>query len=141
MTAEPLPEPLGRLHDAHVRAWRDLDVAALGAIYDEACLIFDTYPPPVYRGWPEFRDRIAPELDAFESLDLTTFDHTGELYGDVGWIACRYRIDGRRADGPYRGTGRWTEVYARRKHGWRLIHLHSSVDPVGQGGSVGDGRD
>ena len=138
MTDEALPETLRRLHDAHVRAWCDLDLAALGAIYDEACIVFDTYPPPVYRGWAAFRDRIAPELDAFESLDLRTFERTGELFGDMGWVACRYQIDGRRADGPYRGTGRWTEVYARRDRRWRLIHLHSSVDPAGEEGSVGD---
>lgn len=124
-----LSEPLRGLHRRHVAAWCDLDLDRLADLYDDAVLVFDTYPPPAHHGWSAFRGRIAPELARFERFELRTFDHAGRRQGAMAWIASRYRIDAVRDGEPYETAGRWTEVYEKRDGEWRLTHLHTSIDP------------
>lgn len=124
-----LPDTLLKLHREHVAAWRDLDLDRLAELYDPAAIIYDTYAPPAYASWSEFRARIEPELSRFERFELETFDPHGQVEDDLGWIASRYRIRAVREARPYATTGRWTEVYRRRNGAWRLVHLHSSIDP------------
>ncbi len=125
----PTEGGLLELHARHLAAWNDLDLDALARLYDPDCLIFDTYAPPDFEGWEEFRARIEPELARFDRFRITTSGRRAEVDGRFGWVASRYVIDALRDGTPYRRTGRWTEIYARRGGGWRLVHLHSSVDP------------
>ncbi|UCC72494.1 MAG: nuclear transport factor 2 family protein [Gemmatimonadota bacterium] len=121
------------LHEAHVRAWNEFDLGALGAIYDPGCYIFDTIPPPVFRSLNDFLQHVTPALQSFNAFTLRTFDHlvrVDERRDDrIGWIASRYEIEARRGEGVHRRCGRWTEIYEKRGNEWKLVHLHSSDDP------------
>jgi ketosteroid isomerase-like protein len=120
-------------HNAHVRAWNEYDLGALGEVYDPDCFIFDTIPPPAFRDLEEFLSQVTPVLQTFTRFRLRTFDHmvrVDERKDDrIGWIASRYEIEARRGQGVHRRTGRWTEIYEKRGDGWKLVHLHSSDDP------------
>jgi ketosteroid isomerase-like protein len=121
------------LHEAHVKAWNEFDLGALGAIYDPECYIFDTIPPPVFRNLAQFLEHMTPLLQSFNAFKLRTYDQVvrvDERRDDrIGWIASRYEIEARRGEGVHRRCGRWTEIYEKRDDGWRLVHLHSSDDP------------
>jgi ketosteroid isomerase-like protein len=121
------------LHQAHVKAWNEFDLGALGEIYDPECYIFDTIPPPVFRNLGEFLEHVTPALQSFNAFKLSTFDQVvrvDERRDDrIGWIASRYEIEARRGEGVHRRCGRWTEIYEKRDDEWRLIHLHSSDNP------------
>jgi ketosteroid isomerase-like protein len=121
------------LHQAHVKAWNEFDLGALGEIYDPQCYIFDTIPPPVFKDLGDFLHHVTPALQAFHSFKLRTFDQVvrvDERRDDrIGWIASRYEMEARRAEGVHRRSGRWTEIYEKRQDAWKLIHLHSSDDP------------
>ncbi len=124
------------LHQAHVKAWNEFDLGALGEIYDPECYIFDTIPPPVFRNLGEFLEHVTPALQSFNAFILRTFDQfvrVDERRDDrIGWIASRYEIEARRGEGVHRRCGRWTEIYEKRDDEWRLIHLHSSDNPEQQ---------
>jgi ketosteroid isomerase-like protein len=121
-------------HAAHVRAWNEFDLGALGEIYDPDCHIFDTVPPPVFHGLKEFLEHVAPALQSFNTFSLRTFDlvvRVDERSDDrIGWVASRYEIEARRNEGVHRRCGRWTEIYEKRERDWKLVHLHSSDDPA-----------
>lgn len=120
-------------HEAHVRAWNEFDLGALGEIYDPDCHIFDTIPPPVFQNLREFLEHLTPRLQAFTSFRLRTFDRMVRVNerqaGGIAWIASRYELEARRGAGVHRRSGRWTEIYEKRGDDWKLIHLHSSDDP------------
>jgi ketosteroid isomerase-like protein len=122
------------LHQAHVKAWNEFDLGALGEIYDPDCYIFDTIPPPVFRDLREFLEHVTPALRPFSAFKLRTFDQmvrVDERRDDrIGWIASRYEIEARRGEAVHRRCGRWTEIYEKRDDEWKLIHLHSSDDPA-----------
>ncbi|MGD2215502.1 MAG: nuclear transport factor 2 family protein [Gemmatimonadales bacterium] len=121
------------LHQAHVKAWNEFDLGALGEIYDPGCYIFDTIPPPVPKDLREFLEHMTPAIQSFKTFKLRTFDQVvrvDERRDDrIGWIASRYEMEARRGEGVHRRTGRWTEIYEKREDDWKLIHLHSSDDP------------
>ncbi|NIN73143.1 MAG: DUF4440 domain-containing protein [Gemmatimonadetes bacterium] len=121
------------LHQAHVAAWNEFDLGALGKIYDRDCYIFDSIPPPAFRNLREFLEQMTPALQSFNAFELRTFDQVvraDERRDDrIGWIASRYEMKGRRGEGVHRRTGRWTEIYEKRDGEWKLVHLHSSDDP------------
>ena len=123
------------LHQAHVRAWNEFDLGALGEIYDPQCYIFNTIAPPVCGDLRGFLEHVTPALQSFNAFKLRTFDQVvrvDERRDDrIGWIASRYEMEARRGEGVHRRTGRWTEIYEKRDDGWKLIHLHSSDDPEG----------
>ncbi len=125
-------------HKAHVKAWNDFDLGALGKIYDSNCFIFDTIPPPVFGNLEDFLSHLTPIVRSYTGFELRTFDHVirvDERRDDrIGWIASRYEVSVRRGAGVHRRTGRWTEVYEKRDGDWKLIHLHSSDDPVSADG-------
>jgi ketosteroid isomerase-like protein len=128
---------IGRLlerHGAHVKAWNDFDLGALGEIYDADCLIFDTVPPPSFRSLGEFLEHLTPVLQSYTRFELRTSDQIArvdERRDDrIGWIASRYEIEARRGEGVHRRCGRWTEIYEKREDVWKLIHFHSSDDPA-----------
>jgi len=126
----------GRLHDrheAHVKAWNNFDLGALGEIYDPDCHIFDTIPPPVFQSLRDFLEHLTPRLQGFSRFRLRTFDRTirvDERQNDrIAWITSRYEAEARRGAGVHRRCGRWTEIYEKRGEEWKLVHLHSSDDP------------
>ncbi len=121
-------------HEAHVKAWNDFDLGALGEIYDPDCYIFDTIPPPVFKNLEEFLVYVTPMVQSYTGYELRTSDHVvrvDERRDDrIGWIASRYELAVRRGEGVHRRTGRWTEIYEKRGDAWKLVHLHSSDDPA-----------
>ncbi|KPK83157.1 MAG: hypothetical protein AMS25_00695 [Gemmatimonas sp. SM23_52] len=122
------------LHEAHVRAWKEFDLGALGQIYDPDCYVFDTIPPPVFRNLREFLEHLTPVLQSYSRFKLRTFDQlvrVDERRDDrIGWVASRYELEAGRDEGIYRHTGRWTEIFEKRDDTWRLVHFHSSKDPA-----------
>lgn len=133
----PDSREIGRLlerHGAHVKAWNDFDLGALGEIYDADCLIFDTVPPPAFHSLREFLEHLTPVLQSYTRFELQTFDQivrVDERRDDrIGWIASRYELEARRGEGVHRRCGRWTEIYEKREDSWKLIHFHSSDDPA-----------
>lgn len=131
---DPDTAQLLQLHEAHLTAWNDYDLGALGEIYDSDCLIYDTIPPPLFKGLGEFIDHLLPVLQAYSGFRLKTFDRVvrveERLDKGIGWIASRYEIEARRREGVHRRTGRWTEIYEKKGAEWRLVHFHSSDDPM-----------
>lgn len=125
--------PLLRLHEAHLKAWNDHDLGALGEIYHCDCLIYNTIAPPQFNGLAEFMDHMLPVLQSYSGFHLRTFDrvvHVEERADSgIGWIASRYEIEARRREGVYRRSGRWTEIYGKEGSSWKLRHFHSSYDP------------
>jgi ketosteroid isomerase-like protein len=121
-------------HDAHVEAWNAFDLGALGEIYDPDCMIFDTIPPPAFGNLKEFLAHLAPLLQSYNGFELRTFDHVvrvDERRDDrIGWVTSRYEVTVRRGEAVHRRRGRWTEIYEKRDKDWKLVHLHSSDDPV-----------
>jgi ketosteroid isomerase-like protein len=124
---------LGR-HEAHVKAWNEFDLGALGEMYDPECLIFDSIPPPIFKNLQDFLEHLTPVLQAYDAFKLHTFDRSvrvDERRDDrIGWVTSRYELEVRRADGVHRRRGRWTEIYEKRVDTWKLIHFHSSDDPA-----------
>jgi len=121
------------LHEAHIAAWNARDFDRLSTLYHSDCLICDTVPPPAHRGWNEFRRRAEPALSSFSEFRIQTFARVSRAFersdDRIGWVVSRYEIHGRRDDRDYSATGRWTEIYEKRGGVWKLIHLHSSIDP------------
>lgn len=134
--ARESPELIAR-HEKHVAAWNALDFDAMAELYHPDCLVFDTLPPPVHKGWEEFRAQAEPAMRAFSHFSLQTFDRASRAFQRVddriGWVTSRYEIEGLIGDQNYEQSGRWTEIYEKRKGGWQLIHFHSSDDPAGIG--------
>ncbi|UCF19470.1 MAG: nuclear transport factor 2 family protein [Gemmatimonadota bacterium] len=134
MTERTEKERLLERHHEHVRAWSEFDLGALGDIYNEDCFIFDTIPPPAFRSLRDFLQHLTPLRRTYSQFKLRTFDQmvrVDERSEDrIGWIASRYEIEVRRREGVHRRTGRWTEIYEKRGDDWKLVHLHSSDDPV-----------
>jgi ketosteroid isomerase-like protein len=126
---------LRELHEAHVRAWNEFDLGALGQIYDPDCCIFDIIPPPVFRNLREFLEHVTPLFQSYSGFQLRTFDQVvrvDERRDDrIGWITACYELEARRGEGVYRHTGRWTEIFEKRDNTWKLVHFHSSQDPAG----------
>jgi ketosteroid isomerase-like protein len=124
-----------QLHEAHLRAWNEHDLGALGELYDSDCLIYDTIPPPRFHGLGEFMDHLLPVLQSYSGFRLRTFDRVIRSEeredGGIGWIASRYEVEARRHEGVHRRSGRWTEVYEKKGQEWKLVHFHSSDDPHG----------
>lgn len=125
--------PLLRLHEAHLKAWNEYDLGALGKIYHCDCTIFNTIAPPRFNGLAEFMDRMLPVLQSYCGFHIKTFDRVVQIEEreeiGIGWIASRYEIEARRREGVYRRSGRWTEIYAKQGNSWKLMHFHSSSDP------------
>lgn len=123
------------LHEAHVRAWNEFDLGALGQIYDPDCCIFDTIAPPVLRNLREFLEHVRPVFQSYAGFKLRTFERVvrvDERRDDrIGWVASRYELEARRGEGVYIQTGRWTEIFEKRDDTWKLVHFHSSEDPGG----------
>jgi ketosteroid isomerase-like protein len=119
-------------HHAHVNAWNDFDLGALGAIYDPECFIFDA-TAPTCRSFAELLRHLTPARHSYSAFTLRTFDQivrVDERRDDrIGWIASRFEIEARHGEGVYRRSGRWTEIYEKRDDGWKLVHLHASDDP------------
>lgn len=121
-------------HMAHVKAWNEFDLGALGEIYDPKCLIFDSIPPPVFDDLNDFLSRLTPLRQSYNGFDLRTFDQVvrvDERRDDrIGWITSRYELEARVDEAVHRRCGRWTEIYEKRGDNWMLVHLHSSDDPT-----------
>jgi ketosteroid isomerase-like protein len=121
------------LHEAHLKAWNEHDLGALGEIYHCDCLIYNTIAPPQFNGLAEFVDHLLPVLQSYSGFRLRTFDRVARVeereYTGIGWIASRYELEARRREGVYRRSGRWTEVYEKEGGTWKLVHFHSSDDP------------
>ena len=122
-------------HEAHVRAWNEYDLGALGKIYDADCLIFDAIASPESHSLRDLLTHLTPLLQSNNGFVLRTFDQVLRFddSGDnrIGWITSRYEVEIRHAEGIYRRCGRWTEIYERQADGWKLTHLHSSDDSAG----------
>lgn len=132
-TPDPSSAQLIELHEAHLKAWNEYDLGALGELYDSECLIYDTIPPPRFSGLGEFMDHLLPILQSYSGFRLRTFDRVSRIEAredrGLGWIASRYEVEARRGEGVHRRTGRWTEIYEKRDGKWKLVHFHSSDDP------------
>lgn len=120
-------------HEQHVAAWNAYDVNSLAEIYHPDCLVFDSLPPPSISGWKKFRKVVERVAKEFSDIRLKTFDRetrVDERIDDrIGYVTSRYKIQAKRGGAKYRASGRWTEIYEKRDGVWRLVHLHSSVDP------------
>lgn len=76
------------------------------------------------RGWQTVRNRYKRKYDSREKMGTLTFSELNvtRLSGDAALVIGRWRLV-RKSDKPH---GRFTLLFRRTSHGWRIAHDHTS---------------
>ncbi len=123
-------EILLNFHRDHVKAWQQKSLGNLRRLYSDDVVVFNTVPPPRFSDFKTFENTLQQYFAQIQDLTLFTENIQIEVEGDVGWITSQYLMAYQMKEQFLRQTGRWTEVYQRKEGEWKLVHLHSSADPV-----------
>lgn len=123
-------ERLLELHRRHVKAWEQKNLANLRRIYARDIVIFNTVPPPRFSDFKTFENTVQQYFSRMGDLTFFTSNIQIEVRGDVAWITSLYLLAYQSRGQLIRQNGRWTEIYSQNNGDWKLIHLHSSPDPL-----------
>ena len=109
------------------------DVGGIESCLDDTATIWDVFNPDLIIGKTardEFHARDRAQMRARGPLHLDVDPAIVDVRGDVAWA--RYLVTFRyEPPGETSGTVRVTDVLVRRDHGWRIVHHHEGLAPVG----------
>jgi ketosteroid isomerase-like protein len=109
------------------------DVSGIESCLDDSVTIWDVFTPDLIVGKAsrdEFHARDRAQMRARGPLHLEVGPSTVDVRGDVAWA--RYLVTFRyEPPGETSGTVRVTDVLVRRADGWRVVHHHEGLAPVG----------
>ncbi|MFQ5928431.1 MAG: YybH family protein [Acidobacteriota bacterium] len=125
-------ELLLNLHRRHVKAWEQKSLDHLRDLYSTNAVIFNIVPPPRFSDFKTFENTLQQYFTQIKDLAILTSNIKIEVEGDVAWITSQYLMAYHQNGQLMRQNGRWTEIYRQDNGEWRLTHLHSSPDPLGQ---------
>ncbi|MGW8181885.1 MAG: YybH family protein, partial [bacterium] len=80
-----------------------------------------------------FENTLHQYFSRIGEMSIFTSNIRIEVNGRMAWVSSQYLREYRLTGRAFRQSGRWTEVYKRAEGKWRIVHLHSSLDPVGTG--------
>jgi ketosteroid isomerase-like protein len=125
-------EDLLNCHRRHVRAWEQKNLDQLRELYAEDAVIFNTEPPAQFLSFRTFENTLNQHFSHIGEMSIFTSNIRIEVNGVLAWISSQflreYRLPGR----TIRQNGRWTEVYIKGEDDWKVVHLHASLDPIGE---------
>ena len=126
-------EHLLNLHRTHVRAWEQKSFDHFRHLYSHEAVIFNIVPPPRFSDFKSFENTLQQYFAQIKEVSVLTSNIQIEVEGDVAWITSQYLMAYHQNGQLFRQNGRWTEVYRQDEEGeWKLMHLHSSPDPLEQ---------
>ena len=126
-------EHLLNLHRTHVRAWEQKSFDHFRHLYSHEAVIFNIVPPPRFSDFKSFENTLQQYFAQIKEVSVLTSNIQIEVEGDVAWITSQYLMAYHQNGQLFRQNGRWTEVYRQDEQGeWKLMHLHSSPDPLEQ---------
>lgn len=126
-------ESLLAVHRRHAKAWEQRNLDELRRLYSENAVIFSTEPPPRFADFKTFENTLQQYFSQIAEVSFFTSNIQIEVFENVAWINSQYLRAHRLNGQMVRQSGRWTEVYQKEEDEWKLVHLHSSLDPeVGQ---------
>lgn len=118
---------VSKLLDAQRDAWNRGDIERYMDGYDRSPEITFVSGDIINRGWQTVHDRYKKNYDSREKMGTLTFSdlETSVLSNDAAVTIGRWRLQ-RAKDQPH---GRFTLVFRRTRHGWRIVHDHTSSAP------------
>ena len=113
--------------DAQRDAWNRGDIEGYMDGYDRSPEITFVSGDTITRGWQTVLDRYKKNYDSREKMGTLTFSdlETSVLSNDAAVTIGRWHLQ-RAKDEPH---GRFTLVFRRTSHGWRIVHDHTSSAP------------
>ncbi len=113
--------------DAQRDAWNRGDIEGYMDGYARSAEIAFVSGDTITRGWQTVYDRYKKKYDSREKMGTLTFSdlETSVLSNDAAVTIGRWQLQ-RAKDQPH---GRFTLVFRRTRHGWRIIHDHTSSAP------------
>ena len=110
--------------DAQRDAWNRGDIEGYMDGYDRSLDTVFVSGDNVTRGWQTVLDRYKKGYDSREKMGVLTFSdlEITMLNKDAALVLGRWRLK-RASDEPH---GMFTLVFRRTKHGWKIIHDHTS---------------
>ncbi len=125
-------EHLLNLHRRHVKAWEQKNLDHLRELYGGDTIIFYIVPPARFSDFKTFENTLQQYFAQMKDLSVLTSNIQIEVRGNVAWITSQYLMAYHQNGQFVRQNGRWTEIYCQDEVDWKLTHLHSSPDPLGQ---------
>ena len=127
-------ESLLKMHRQHVKAWEEKNMDNLRGLYTEEVIVFNTVPPPRFSDFKTFENTLQQYFGQIKEVSILTSNIQIEVQGEVAWVTSQYLMAYHRNGDLLRENGRWTEIYRQEKNegDWKLIHFHSSPDPLEQ---------
>jgi beta-aspartyl-peptidase (threonine type) len=113
--------------DAQSDAWNRGDIEGFMDGYARSPDITFISGDSFTRGWQTVHDRYQKNYDSREKMGTLTFSdlETSVLSNDAAVVTGRWLLQ-RANDQPH---GRFTLVFRRTRHGWRVVHDHTSSAP------------
>ena len=110
--------------DAQAAAWNRGDLEGYMAGYDRSSATEFVGGDTITRGWQTVLERYQKKYDSREKMGVLTFSEieTTPIGNDAAIVLGRWRLQ-RASDQPH---GTFTLVFRKTKHGWKIVHDHSS---------------
>jgi ketosteroid isomerase-like protein len=110
--------------DAQRDAWNRGDIDGYMQGYDHSDATVFVSGDSVTRGWQTVLDRYKRNYNSREKMGTLTFSdlETTFLSRDTAVVIGRWHLQ-RANDEPH---GRFTLIFRRSKHGWKIVHDHTS---------------
>lgn len=124
-------EDLLSCHRRHVRAWSEKNLDRLREIYADDAVVFNTEPPARFSDFKTFENTLHQHFAKIGEVSFLTSNIQIEVQTSTAWVCSQYLKEYRVNGSIVRQSGRWTEVYTCDSGDWKLVHLHSSLDPEG----------
>jgi hypothetical protein len=127
--SHPAWRPIFQVYDSFMRG----DEAAINAVFDRQCTIWDVFEPELIRGRAEqdaFHERDRAQLLTRGKLTLDVKPVQLDVQGAVAWA--RYYVDFEYAP-PNAAAGRVrvTDVLKLTQGEWIILHHHEGLSPAG----------
>jgi ketosteroid isomerase-like protein/mono/diheme cytochrome c family protein len=107
------------------------DAAQVKALLDPKVLIFES--GAAERSRAEYAARhLKADMDFLKTVTYKLQRQTGDVVGDLAWVASESRLRGASTDKAVDVLGTETLVLKKGTAGWRVVHVHWSAHPVGE---------
>jgi ketosteroid isomerase-like protein len=120
--------------ESYIKSVNAADVTLASTIWLQTEKVVAVTPFGRFQGWERVMDDIYIKFlqQALSERDLRPSNVSMGVMGGSAWLAYDWTFTGKLATGqPMASKGWESQVYQRTDQGWRIVHLHYSVPPVG----------
>jgi len=119
----------------YVQAIDQADTVLASKLWSPTAEISFIHPGGTEYGWKGVKNIYEMFKNNFSTRKLSFSDLKFAYYGDVSWLTFYWTFDAnlKTNNTPVKTRGRETQIWRKINYEWRLVHVHYSGMPTGQG--------